>query len=261
MTFKDDTQSRLLTAILSGSDNAEFERRGLEAYQRNFAANASRALSISFPVVFQLLGDRLFSKICQLYSRHSAPTVGDWAEWGADFPEWLLTADISRKLPYLSDCAELDWVYHQCQRSENPQPDFDSFQMLSSSKAGEGHLLCNPTLTPISSSFPIFDLWNAHNSEESERSLLLQIASNRLTERSGQTAIVWRKHWRTIVRPIAETERIWLSLLLTGLSIEEALESMNNFCVDRKNEPFAFEHWLPDAIENHIVIGFSGFEQ
>ncbi|MGI9273813.1 MAG: HvfC/BufC family peptide modification chaperone [Endozoicomonas sp.] len=255
MRPRDNYQFRLLAAIVTGHGGREFDRRGLEAYQGNFAANAIRALSISFPVVLQLLGEKLFSDTCQLYARHSLPVAGDWAEWGGDFPEWLLSTDLGRKLPYLSGCAELDWLYHQCGRRADPQTDFASFRLLSSETASSGRLLCNPTLTLRGFDHPSVEIWNAHNVDEPARSGLLKRAGEKLASGEGESGLVWRKHWRTLVRSIDEQEQLWLSLLMSDLSIDDALAAVNN--EGHCSGSFAFDRWLPDAIENHIVTGFS----
>ena len=119
----------------------------------NLEANARRALAISFPVVFQLLGEIRFADACRQYLRHSPLAAGDWAEWGDSFPEWLELPVLSEQLPYLPDMARLDWLSHQIGRAEDAPPDFESLQMLAAANAGAGHLVINPTLTLLTSAY------------------------------------------------------------------------------------------------------------
>ncbi|MGY0218478.1 HvfC/BufC family peptide modification chaperone [Endozoicomonadaceae bacterium StTr2] len=257
MTLCSDFQPGLLTAILDDSDHHEFDRRGLEAYRRNLEANARRALSISFPVVYQLLGETRFADACRQYLRHSPLVAGDWAEWGDSFPEWLELSELTEQLPYLPDMARLDWFSHQLGRTEDTQLNFESLQQLSASNAGAGHLVINPALTLLASEYPVYSIWLAHNVEGSEQQALLKQAGKKLQNRAGETVIIWRKHWRTEIRAVSSAEQVWIECQQRKVNIDQSFEDLSQ---REDSHSFQFESWLPDAIENHIVIGYAAPE-
>ena len=249
-------QNSLFSAILGISNHEKFDQKGLDVYQRNQQANASRALSISFPVVYQLLGEELFSMLSQQFLQCSIPETGDWAEWGRDFPDWLKNHDIIHDLPYISDCAKLDWLHHQCERAENPELLPDSFQDLASPDAALGHLICNSTATVVSFDFPVVDIWLAHNLPEGERAEWMAMAREKLADNQKQTALIWRRQWQVQVRSINDSEKQWLEYVETGEALESAINKLSADINSRKLEPFAFDQWLPGAIESHLTTGF-----
>ena len=241
-------QNNLLAAIVGLDSTSVFNQKGLEAYQRNFKANACRALSISFPVVYQLLGEELFNELVSVFSVQSIPDIGDWSEWGSEFPNWLAQHDISNEFPYLKDCAQLDWLHHQCERAENPTLDFDSFQWLADENAAAGTLTVNSTAVIFHSRFPIVDIWQVHQEQTGNQSEPFASIRKKLAEQEEQTALVVRHHWQAKVTALNATEQQWLNLLLAGSSLEHAIEQMP--------EHFSFEQWLPEAIEKHLITGF-----
>lgn len=90
--------------------------RSLKAYQINSDALAERVLSAAYPVVTALVSAETMAALARaLWSQHP-PTVGDLAQWGADFPAWLqhspLLAELREQLPYLPDVARLEWALH-----------------------------------------------------------------------------------------------------------------------------------------------------
>lgn len=86
-------QQRLLDAIwsdeLSGKPLSNqitnsrhgFSAQGIDIYRRNLLANAQRALSITFPTVFELLDSDVSAALVKQFLQTSPPTQGDWAQW------------------------------------------------------------------------------------------------------------------------------------------------------------------------------------
>ncbi len=248
-----EEQNNLLAAITNRGPASEFEQKGLEAYQRNFKANAIRALEISFPVITQLLGEEPFRQFCREFIAVSLPETGDWGEWGEQFPIWLENHEISIELPYISDCAKLDWLHHQAERAEDYHLNTESYQLLVNEDAALGTFSVNPTVQIFKSDYPIVDIWLAHNLPEKDRPEFLETARTKLESRQGQTILLWRQHWQVQVRAISSEEHLWLKSLSKKWSLEQSLD-----CLEQTlpKHHFAFEAWLPGAIESHLIIGF-----
>ena len=254
-------QSNLLQAIFSKEEQPGFDQKGLSAYRRNLQANACRALSISYPVVFQLIGEELFNSLSKKYVQERPPESGDWAEWGRDFPEWLQSTEIGKAIPYLGDSAGLDWIQHTLERFENPVLDFQSFQRLAEPNAEAGKIILNPTATLRSFDFPVVDIWLAHNGPEKQRAGSMEAARNKIQAGTKQTALVWRKHWQVHIKEINSSEQAWLEEIQGNSSLGDALNKVSQLAPDEEFPSFQFDQWLPVAIEDHLVIGFEALIQ
>jgi len=94
----DNNQQKLLEAIWrddsSEIDKSEFSTQGIDIYRRNLFANAQRALSITFPTVFELLDSSISKNLVYQFLRLSPPSQGDWGQWGADFPNFISSIEI-----------------------------------------------------------------------------------------------------------------------------------------------------------------------
>ncbi|MCW7552927.1 DNA-binding domain-containing protein [Endozoicomonas gorgoniicola] len=256
MTGISCSQSNLLEAIFSMKAHSDFDHKGLQAYQRNLRANARRALSISYPLVSQLLGKDLFHQLSDEFVTSFPPEVGDWGEWGHQFPQWLKSRDISQSLPYIGDCALLNWLQHSMERAANPELRFESFQLLAEQGAHSGKILLNSTAVIMTFDFPVADIWQAHQSQDDQRKEYMTIAREKIQANTQQAVLIWRKHWQVKIRPVSQTERIWLEQLLAGLSLEHALNQLSLFTHKQNLPELEFEQWLPEAIEEHLATGF-----
>ncbi len=252
------SQSSLLKAIFFRNIHSPFNQKGLEAYQRNYQANAIRSLVISYPTTAKLTGEKLFNKLAGSYAKQFPPNVGDWAEWGADFAHWLKSRTICKTLLPLSDLAQLEWLQHNKERAENVAPDFDSFQQLAEEYAGAGHIVVNPTLSIERFDFSVHKVWQKRHLSEHE--LRMFIAVNHLSLPADQPVflLVWRKQWQVMMKQVSEPERLWFEQLQQKCSLDSALEKMKKQITENQEAAFSFEHWLPEAITNHLIIGFHG---
>ncbi|WP_281648490.1 DNA-binding domain-containing protein [Parendozoicomonas sp. Alg238-R29] len=242
-------QPLLMDAIASQESHSDFDRGGLEIYQRNLLANAARSLSLSYPTVEQLVGEDSFKILSRDFIAVTSPTQGDWAEWGESFPRWLADHSIADMYPYIPDCAALDWQHHQCERAGNTQINTESFQLLAEEEAENGLLLNNSTLKTVTSEYPIFDIWMAHHGVEDLKQKHLAQAKEKLDNKTGQTVLIWRKQWKVHIKRVLAPEKEWVNLIRNRTPLGLALETI-------QNEPFAFESWLPEAISEHLITEF-----
>ena len=252
-TSQQEYQASLLKDITGKSTQGRAPHKGLEVYQRNLRANACRALSITFPVVSKLVGNRQFSHLTHVFLHAHPPHFGDWGEWGDNFPAWIKNQPVSEEHPYLSDCATLDWLHHQCERSCNYNLDANSFLQLGDENAENGCFTCNPTLRSFSSNYPVHDIWKLYqlnkDDDAEEKGKDLAGIQHLLNGSSPKNVILWRQQWKVQVRTISTLEGTWLSLLQKGMPLGEALTALGD-------DSFSLEEWLPLAISQHKIIKF-----
>lgn len=247
------SQVSLVEAIYGHNDEQTFDSKRLAVYQRSLAANASRALAVSFPTIQELIGDEGFTLLAKDFI-HDHPLVGgDWGEWGKEFPVWIANNEKLNEYPYLQDCAQLDWLCHCCERSADETIDMDSLNLLEQADPYKIRFRYFDSLAILQSSYPVADIWEAHHSAspagQSEDDLLALAAEN-LANNIGQTALIWRPEWKACVQEINKSMYRWLQYTLQGKSIGSALDHMHG-------ADFSFETWLPDAVNNRMIAGIA----
>lgn len=249
-------QSCLISAIYNGNnscnDSVNFESQGLAAYQRSLAANAKRALAISYPTIAQLVGDG-FSALSREFLQHHPLTGGDWGEWGGELPAWLANKAELADYPYLSDCAQLDWLCHHSERAANVALDLDSLALLADGDAYQFNVVLASGTFLLDSQHPVVDIWNAHqasNQNNEQAGELFKLAAQSIAEQQAQTALVWRPQWKAQVQAIDATEFLWLQQLLAGQPLGSALDKVSH-------TDFNFESWLPAALQKGLFCGIA----
>lgn len=103
-------------AALSGDTDAllphlvsDDRTRAAIGVYRNTALKARiDALEASYPTVVQLVGDDWFRAAARTFAEADPGDDPVMVTYGVRFPEWLLTFEPSRDMPYLAPCARLD---------------------------------------------------------------------------------------------------------------------------------------------------------
>jgi len=238
-----DLQGELMATILNFASNRNFDPKGIEVYQRNFMASACRALAISYPTVERLVGEDFFQLLVKNFLTAYPKYHYDWAQWGGEFSEWLAQSLFTDETPYLADCAQLDWQIHLNQTQQVANADFESLALLELQPTEQLRLILNPTVRIIDSNYPIVDIYLAHqqNSDNPD----LSVASQKLAEGIGQSAMVVRKEWQSEVSCIDQQERYWIEGCLQSIPLGNLLE-------DFHKPAMSFEKWLPLMIERQL---------
>ena len=239
-------QVSLFEAIWDGKDDS-FSQAGLAIYRQNLLMNAERALSISYPTVVELVGEEFFSMLAKTFVCKEKLFAGDWGMWGETFPYWLGQLENLSSFPFIADSAKLDWLCHVAEREQTPissveQPQLGIDLSLLRIRYCAGTYLLN-------SRYPIVDIWTAHQTKNpNKRQQFLAQAKDKISQGSGQSALIWRPSWKGFFRETSHSESEWLALTIGGLSISAALEQMK--------QPFIFDDWLYQSTSEGLVTGY-----
>jgi hypothetical protein len=112
-----DLQAGVRRALLEGEPTA-FEpllvggcdgRRRLEIHQRHYIASLVMSLLDRFPATVWLVGSEFVRHAAQQFVRQHPPTRPCIAEYGEEFPAFLMAQTGEGKLPYLGQFATLEW--------------------------------------------------------------------------------------------------------------------------------------------------------
>lgn len=240
-------QSGIMQAIWQQA-GSQYSSEALSIYRNNLLMNAHRALSITYPTVVQLLGEEVFISLVNDFIQYEMLIEGDWGSWGKTFPEWLEQQPSLGDYPFIADCARLDWLCHHAERASDIT-NVMGFELAAETDLASLKLQYCPGVAMLESSYPVVDIWQAHDSTDKyQRQSLLQQAKNKLLDVAGQHALVWRSHLKANVRELDETELDWIKLTLSDSGISDAL--------DQVDPQFNFETWLQQSTSEGLVTGF-----
>ncbi len=217
--------------------------RGLMAYQANGHALAERSLLAAFPVIAQLIGLENFNALARDLWHSHPPLHGDLARWGDALPAFLAPNKQLTDVPYLTDVARVEWALHSAAGAPDAQTDLQSFARLSTEDPDGLTLLLAPGTAVITSPWPVASLITSHTEGQPS----LEEVGQRVRDRVGETAVVWRHGFRPCVAPCLRDPAGVLQALLAGACLTAAL---SHVAAD-----FDFSRWLTEAVQCGLVTG------
>lgn len=252
----DNEQQRLLDIIWNDEsqvrDKSGFEAQGIDIYRRNLLANAQRALSISFPTVFQLLDSNVSKNLVYQFLRISPPSQGDWTQWGVDFSHFIATMEVGYRYPYLADCAAVDWHVHCALHGADQTLEQSSLQRLADTEPENIVIEFNQNVTLVNTKYPLTDIFQAHHhSDEIYREVAMNKAQQILSrEPIEQVVMIYRPEFKPEISTLTASEEAFMLRLMSGGSLDQALNAVKN------DSTFVFEQWLVTAIERNLINYF-----
>ena len=93
-------------SLLIGGTHPEHR---LAIHQRHYAGSLTRALVERFPATVWLAGSDLVTHAARTFVRDHPPEKPCIAEYGEEFPRYLIAQAGADALPYLAQFAEIDW--------------------------------------------------------------------------------------------------------------------------------------------------------
>lgn len=251
-----DRQKSLVNRIFNPADNEAKRSRklvnGLEIYRNNLDATATRALTITYPVLYKMLGEDACQLLAKRLIRAESMSTGDWGDWGGSLSSLIATTPLAISYPFLQDVAELEWLIHQCQRSP-----VEVFNQAALSTIHEGDFLQAKITLPeciglMESRYPVGDIWLAHQASDSEEAHNQAILAKAIADHSGTSyLIIHRGDEYKPFTAISEQEYLWLKDVAELYTIGELLD---------KYPTFNFIDWLPKAIKNNWIVGLSSVD-
>ncbi|NIB40761.1 DUF2063 domain-containing protein [Pseudomaricurvus alkylphenolicus] len=215
--------------------------RGLRVYQNNLLATAARALSVTYPVVDQLLGDEAMRVLTRGLLRESPPSTGDWADWGSDLGELILTTPLAQEHPFLFDVATLEWQLHEASRSLDQALEVGSLSLLADSPIEKLHIQLASSIHVMASDYPVDIIWRAHQDND----LNTHNLADELQAHQGRCyLIIHQQDDRPRLQRMTAAEYLWLADIREGLSLGELLDVHSDF---------DFPQWLSTALENQWI--------
>jgi len=226
----------------TGADASAHLWRGLAAYRSHAAAQATRTLGAAYPVLARLLGDENFDALARKLWSEQPPQRGDLALWGGALAQLIeQLPDLAAAEPYLADVARTEWALHEAATAADAEPDPQSYALLASVDPDDLSLLLAPGTVCLVSRWPVVTLIDAHTIDPPE----LERAARCLAAGLGETALVWRQAYRPLLRVAQPGEAVFVTALLAGQSLHQALAQAT---------AFDFQAWLAPAVHEGLLL-------
>jgi hypothetical protein len=191
----------------------------LAIYRNNARAAFLSALELTFPVVRRRVGDDYFRQLATHYRERSPSRSGDLHWAGRDFAAFLDDYLRDGDYAWLADLARLEWSRAECAVAV-ALPPLPATALARFGAQDFEHLLfgLQPTLKLHSSSYPVFTVWLANQSENAppvDQSL------------GPECGMVLPRPDHTEVRHINERHFSFISALQSGLPLGDAMTRAN----------------------------------
>jgi hypothetical protein len=142
-------------------------RRRFNIYRNNVYAGLIGVLEARFPAIQRLVGDEFFKAMARIFVDRKPPRSPVLIEYGAALPEFLKTFEPVIDEPYLPDVALLEWRLHEARhaadRAALRASDLATVRDIDAADVG---FRLAPSVSLISSAYPVFSLWRANASAE-----------------------------------------------------------------------------------------------
>lgn len=202
-----------------------FERR-LDVYRNNIHASLIDALESAFPVLTRLVGVEFFRAMGREFLREHMPERGTLIGFGGAIPDFLDGFEPVSGLPYLGDVArlELAWLaaYHA---ADAALIGADELSVVPPEEMANLHFDLHSAVRTVSSSFPIWSIWQANRGEEKPGAIDLSAG--------GETVLLLRAALVVEAHNITQDIAVFVGAIDQGMSlgvaVEEAQQASSTF--------------------------------
>lgn len=214
--------------------------QGLATYHGNALAMAERALGSAYPTVAALIGGDAFAALARDLWHADPPQRGDLGEWGSALPAFMGDLRALDGVPYLQDCARLDWAVHVAARAADADRQPALLERMAAADPSTSRWCLSPGSTMVHSEWPVASLWTAHRSNAADRFEAVRVA---LRDHRGEAALIVREGLAVRVHALEPADAAFTQALLDGWVVAEALDRAE----DPRPGAFVLDAWLARA--------------
>jgi len=138
----------------------------MSVYRNNASVTFRETLAHTFPVVHRRVGDDYFRQLAVLYRAGFPSSSGDLHGFGRDFPAFLAEYLDGGDYAWLADLARLEWLRAECSVEKTVSAlGAEALGNYASAELERLEFALQPSLRLHSSSYPVFTVWQANQSE------------------------------------------------------------------------------------------------
>ena len=189
----------------------------LQVYRNNVRAMFTTALERTYPVLRRRVGEGYFATLAAEYRSDHPSSSGDLHWIGRLFPEWIGTRMAGTDYAWLADLARLEWACEEVLVSERLQPArADSLARLMPEQLAGARLSLQPGLRTVSSSFPVWSVWQANQPGSSGETVDPELGPEHIVVAPDPTGLV--------LHSVPPDRYLFVEQLAAGRTLEDALE-------------------------------------
>jgi hypothetical protein len=134
----------------------------LNIYRNTFVTGVTKALRLSYPAVYRLVGNDFFEGAAGLFISQHPPRAAYLDEYGADFPQFLRGFQPAASLKYLADVARLEWAVNRAIHAADMEPlDLARLEALPPEDQVRVCFVPHPSITLLCAEYPVDVIWRA----------------------------------------------------------------------------------------------------
>ncbi|WP_454783231.1 HvfC/BufC N-terminal domain-containing protein [Legionella sp. WA2022007384] len=231
--------NELMKHICQNQINPEFR---FSIYRNNIMQNLCRALEITYPSIWKLIGKECANQIASMFCQKemNLPTTNCLDDWGTNFPGFLQEINSIQHLVYLKDIAQLEWLKHKSYRALE-------FKILNPVKlqkklehSGEVRLVFNPSVYLFSSLYSLKEIIEFIEHSDDNKVIDLQHIPS--------YAVIARQNCQVVTHWISKDLFHWLVCLQNRTHL---MQSYEYIC--KINPDFDLVAGLQFMLKNHLL--------
>jgi Putative DNA-binding domain len=161
-------------------DDLRVDPLGFSVHAHHVRVSLNVAMENAFPVTRRVVGAEFFEEMASRFAATHPPTHGWLSAYGEGFPEFMGQYSSAAGLPYLPDLARIEWARVKAANApDSPGLDLKSLALMDPTPLEGLQLKLHRAASLVPSSFPVFDIWQAHQlTEDDEHVPQISFANN-----------------------------------------------------------------------------------
>jgi Putative DNA-binding domain len=132
----------------------------LNIYRNTFLTGVTKALRLSYPVVYRLVGSDFFDGAADLFIARHPPRAANLDDYGADFPQFLRDFQPAASLAYLPDVARLEWAVNRAIHAADVEPlELARLEALLPEDQARVCFVPHPSIALLCVDYPVDVIW------------------------------------------------------------------------------------------------------
>jgi hypothetical protein len=227
-----DVQADMLDALFERSDKAAAHvlarglapERRIGIYRNNMFDSLTAALAAVYPTVAALVGDGFFRFAAHAYVVAHPSRSGNLHDFGGELPGFLERFEPARSLPYLADCARLDWAWHTAFHTCSARASDVGATLVRLARMPDEERLAvrlgwQPAACLVTSAFPILRIWQMNQSPLPDADSAPSVD----LDMGGEDVLVIQRAGEVVLERLAPAEHALLDALSREAPLGEAV--------------------------------------
>jgi hypothetical protein len=242
LTTPDSQGDPVMRATIAVRDSPGLEAaEQVRIYRRAVLGTLTRALADVYPVCCRLVGQRFFESMARAFVHQTPSQSPDLGDYGKRFSEFIADFSPARTLPYLSDVAHLEWLWHRAFHAEDEAP-LDSSAVSDIPEAAQASVIfCLPgSAALLASRYPVHRIWHVNQPA-------WQGAPTVNLDEGPARLLIWRRGYEVEIAPLDEAQWWLLTEVARGATLAE---------IAAQERAAGLVTVLPDCVAHGWIAGF-----